>query len=61
MPATWEEVLESNIKGTYCLYEAARRPGVKRVVFASTNHVTGFYEQEGVYTKPEMPARPDSY
>lgn len=61
VPATWEEVLEANIEGTYCLYEAARRQGVKRVVFASTNHVTGFYEQEGVYTKPEMPARPDSY
>ena len=61
VPATWEEVLEANIKGTYCLYEAARLQGVKRVVFASTNHVTGFYEQEDVYTRPEMPARPDSY
>ena len=59
--ATWEEVLEANIKGTYCLYEAANRMGVKRVVFASTNHVTGFYEQEKIYTKPDMPERPDSY
>ena len=59
--ATWEEVLEANIKGTYCLYEAANRMGVKRVVFASTNHVTGFYEQESIYTKPDMPERPDSY
>ena len=45
--ATWEEVLEANVKGTYCLYEAAHRQGVARVVFASTNHVTGFYEQGG--------------
>ncbi len=59
--ATWEEVLEANIKGTYCLYEAANRMGVKRVVFARTNHVTGFYEQEKIYTKPDMPERPDSY
>ena len=61
MAAAWERVLELNIQGTYCVYEAARRQGVKRVVFASTNHVTGFYEQEGAYTTPEMPARPDSY
>ncbi len=59
--AAWEDVLKANIEGTYCLYEAARRKGVKRIVFASTNHVTGFYEQEGIYTKPEMPERPDSY
>ena len=59
--ASWESVLEKNIKGTYHLYEAARRKKVKRVVFASTNHVTGYYEQEGIYTTPDMPSRPDSY
>ncbi len=59
--APWEAVLEANIKGVYCLYEAAKRRGVKRIVFASTNHVTGFYEQEGVYTTPDMAERPDSY
>jgi uronate dehydrogenase len=61
MEATFEEVLEANIRGTYCIYEAARQTGVKRIVFASTNHVTGVYEQEGIYTTPEMPVRPDSY
>ncbi len=59
--ASFEEVLETNMRGTYTVYEAARRTGVNRVVFASTNHVTGFYEKEGTYTTPEMPARPDSY
>ncbi|MCZ6680614.1 MAG: NAD(P)-dependent oxidoreductase [Candidatus Poribacteria bacterium] len=59
--ASFESVLEANIRGTYCIYEAARQTGVNRVVFASTNHVTGFYEQEGIYTTPEMPVRPDSY
>jgi uronate dehydrogenase len=58
--SAWEVLLEDNIKGTYNLFEAARRQGVKRVVFASTNHVTGYYEKEGVYTTPEMPERPDS-
>src|SRR5471032_2718218 len=38
----FEEVLEANIKGVYNLYEGARRHGVKRIIFASSNHVTGF-------------------
>ncbi len=59
--ATFESVLENNIQGTYCIYEATRRAGTPQVIFASTNHVTGFYEQEGVYTTPEMPVRPDSH
>lgn len=59
--APWEDILEANIKGAYAVYEAAHRQGVSRVVFASTNHVTGFYEREGVYTRPDMPERPDSY
>ena len=58
--AGWESLLEDNIKGTYNLFEAARRQGVKRIVFASTNHVTGYYEYEGIYTTPEMQERPDS-
>ena len=60
LDAPWEEVLETNIRGTYTVFEAARRSGVKRLVFASTNHVTGFYELEGAYTRPDMPSRPDS-
>jgi uronate dehydrogenase len=39
----WETILQSNIIGTYNVFEAARRQGVKRVVFASSNHVVGFY------------------
>ena len=41
--APWEPILRANISGTYNVYEAARRQGVKRVVFASSNHVVGFY------------------
>jgi uronate dehydrogenase len=43
LEASWEAVLSANIVGTYNLFEAARRKGVKRVVFASSNHVVGFY------------------
>jgi nucleoside-diphosphate-sugar epimerase len=59
--ATWESVLQNNIIGTYSVYEAARRAGVQRVVFASTNHVMGMYDRDHewpVYSKE--PVRPDS-
>ena len=42
----WDTILQSNIVGTYNLFEAARRKGVKRVVFASSNHVVGFYPRD---------------
>jgi len=42
---SWEEILPTNIIGTYNVFEAARRTGVKRVVFASSNHVVGFYRR----------------
>ena len=44
--------------GVYNLYESARKQGVKRVVFASSNHVTGFYRQSETITT-DKPARPD--
>ncbi len=40
----WEDVRENNLAATVAALEAARRAGVRRVVFASTNHVTGMYE-----------------
>lgn len=42
----WETILQSNIVGTYNVFEAARRHQVKRVVFASSNHVGGFYRRD---------------
>lgn len=53
-------ILQANIVGVYNLYEAARKQGVKRIVFASSNHVTGFYRQDEV-VDPSMPVRPDGY
>jgi uronate dehydrogenase len=54
----WEAILPANIVGAYNLYEAARRHGVRRVVFASSNHVTGFYRQDEVIPAG-APPRPD--
>lgn len=56
----FDAILQANILGTYNLYEAARRHGVRRIVFASSNHVTGFYRQDEV-VDPAMPMRPDGY
>ncbi len=55
----WETILNANIIGCHNLFEAARRKRVKRVVFASSNHVVGFYPRRrkiGV----DAPVRPDS-
>src|SRR5579862_2439140 len=40
--ASWPRILEVNINGGYVAFEAARRAGVPRVIFASSNHAVGF-------------------
>ena len=42
---TWEAVNAGNIQGVFHLYEAARKAGCKRIVYASSNHAIGFYPQ----------------
>lgn len=54
----WEHIVAANINGTVHLYEAARRHGVRRIVLASSNHVTGYYPQEQVIDT-RVPMRPD--
>jgi uronate dehydrogenase len=54
----WDAILSGNIIGAYNIYEAARRQRVKRIVYASSNHVTGFYRQDQVIDC-RAPARPD--
>ncbi|HEX6002082.1 MAG TPA: NAD(P)-dependent oxidoreductase [Hyphomicrobiaceae bacterium] len=55
----WETILQANIIGCYNLFEAARRKGVKRVVFASSNHAVGFYPRDR-RIGTDAPVRPDS-
>ncbi|CAK12487.1 putative dehydratase/epimerase [Rhizobium johnstonii 3841] len=52
-------ILHANVLGTYNLYEAARINKVQRVVYASSNHATGFYPR-GQLVSPLDPMRPDS-
>ena len=56
----WAPILASNIVGMVNLYEAARLQGTKRIVFASSNHVTGFYRQDEVIDN-KMPPKPDGF
>ena len=56
----FEEILGANICGVFHIYEAARRHGVKRVVFASSNHVIGFYKQDEKLDANSL-RRPDGY
>lgn len=58
--AEFEDILEANIRGTQVVFEAARRQGVRRLVFASTNHVMGFYSTTEVVGE-QAPVRPDSF
>jgi uronate dehydrogenase len=54
------KVLPLNVTGAYHVYEAARKNGVKRVVFASSNHATGFYGTDRE-VEADDPYRPDSF
>ncbi|HIE51312.1 MAG TPA: NAD(P)-dependent oxidoreductase [Armatimonadetes bacterium] len=56
----YEYMIPDNITGCYNVFEAARRVGVKRVVFASTNHVVGGYLKEGKPVTEDVPVRPDT-
>lgn len=55
----WEQLLPANVVATYNLFEGARRAGVSRVVFASSNHVVGFYRREDIVGLDALP-RPDT-
>lgn len=54
-----DAMLHTNILGTYNVYEAARANGVERVIFASSNHATGFYPRSETITPLDVP-RPDT-
>ena len=54
----WDAILKANIIGCYNVFEAARRNGVKRILFPTSNHAVGFYRRaqtidHRVYIKPD--------
>ncbi|MEV0152658.1 NAD(P)-dependent oxidoreductase [Micromonospora sp. NPDC050686] len=56
--ADLHDLAEVNLVGTYHVLEEARRAGARRVVYASSNRVTGCYPCD-VTVHPSMPPRPD--
>lgn len=57
--ASFDDLLGPNLVGTFNVFEASRRAGVRRIVFASSNHAAGFYPVEQRLTGREPP-RPDT-
>lgn len=55
----WDPILKANFIGTYNIYEAARKSGVRRIIFASSNHVVGFYGRNQTI-RENVTVRPDS-
>jgi uronate dehydrogenase len=55
----WEDIHPANIVGCYNAFEAARRNGVRRFLFASSNHAVGFYRRDEIIDHRVM-LRPDS-
>jgi len=47
--ANWGNIVEPNIIGTQNVFKAAQESGVKKFIFASSNHVTGLYEKDEPY------------
>jgi uronate dehydrogenase len=58
--APFEAIMQANILGVANLYEAIHKAGVKRVVFASSNHAVGYYKQTDIIDAND-PTRPDSF
>ncbi len=56
----WAPILAGNIMGVVNLYEAARLNKTRRIIFASSNHATGFYRQDEVIGT-SAPPKPDGF
>jgi uronate dehydrogenase len=57
--AAWPVLLEANIATAINLWDAALAAGVKRIVYASTNHTVGYYPRSERIDHCAVP-RPDS-
>jgi uronate dehydrogenase len=47
----WDTLIPDNVVATANVYEAARRAGVRRVVFFSSMHVCGLYENDPPWSR----------
>ena len=56
----WDRIVAANIEGAHNVWEAARQAGVKRIVFASSNHAIGMYPRTR-RLDTDAPPRPDTF
>jgi uronate dehydrogenase len=56
----FEPIMNGNILGMVNLYEAVHKLGIRRVIFASSNHTMGMYRTTET-VDAGMPTRPDGY
>ena len=59
LESDWETIRAANIDGAYNLFEAARVAGVRRIVFASSNHAVGYYPRSQTIPA-DTTVRPDT-
>ena len=59
--SSWPRILETNINGSYGVFEGARRAAVPRVVFASSNHAVGFTPRTAFPVPDYAFPAPDTY
>lgn len=58
--APWQQILDANIAGTYNIFDAARKAGVGRVIYASSYHVLGMHPATEVPLDIHAELRPDT-
>jgi uronate dehydrogenase len=56
----WPVVRKGNFDGVYEVFDAARRHGIERIVWASSNHAVGFAPVAGAELPADLPPRPDT-
>ena len=59
LETVWQEILDSSIRGSYHIYEGARKNGARRVVYASSVHAIGYHPLTA-HIDTDAPVRPDS-
>jgi uronate dehydrogenase len=59
--ADWDTLLQANIVGAINLWEAARRAGVERIVYASSNHAVGMYPRTQTLSETSLPCADSRY
>jgi len=57
-PLSWEELEPNNVDAVLNVFHAATKHGIRRVVFASTNHTMDGYREEEVTLTSDLPGKP---